>query len=114
MTTSLRSGAATDVGRLRTVNEDSVLAAAPLFAVADGMGGHAGGEVASRVVLETLRQRFEETPSAPPTPSCAPSRTPTRRFYEQSLGDPVPAGHGHDPHRRRGGRAETATSASPS
>ena len=36
----LRFGLATDVGRLRAVNEDSLLAVAPLFAVADGMGGH--------------------------------------------------------------------------
>ena len=33
-------GAATDVGRLRTVNEDGYLAMAPAFVVVDGMGGH--------------------------------------------------------------------------
>ena len=54
----LRFGMATDVGRLRAVNEDSVLAVAPLFAVADGMGGHAAGEVASQVALTTVRERF--------------------------------------------------------
>ena len=53
-----RWGAATDVGRLRSVNEDSVLAVTPLFAVADGMGGHVGGEIASEVALATLRERF--------------------------------------------------------
>ena len=60
--TTLRWGAATDVGRLRRVNEDSVLTATPLFAVADGMGGHAGGEVASDVALTTLEERFAAEP----------------------------------------------------
>jgi PPM family protein phosphatase len=48
----LHYGAATDVGRVREVNEDSYLAAPPLFVVADGMGGHEGGDVASRIVVE--------------------------------------------------------------
>ncbi len=50
----LRAGAATDVGRVRQHNEDSVLAERSVFVVADGMGGHAAGEVASRIVVETM------------------------------------------------------------
>jgi len=47
--------AVTDIGRLRTHNEDSVLAQPPLFVVADGLGGHEAGEVASSIAVETLR-----------------------------------------------------------
>lgn len=47
----LRYGAATDVGCVRDHNEDAVLAVPPVFVVADGMGGHAAGEVASALVV---------------------------------------------------------------
>ncbi len=48
----LHHGAATDVGLVRKVNEDSFLVAPPVFVVADGMGGHSGGDVASQMVVE--------------------------------------------------------------
>jgi protein phosphatase len=47
-------GAATSVGRVRQVNEDSYLAVPPLFVVADGMGGHGSGDLASRIAIEDM------------------------------------------------------------
>lgn len=62
--TVLRAGAATDVGLVRSVNQDRYLVAEPLFAVADGMGGHAAGDVASLTALEALRAAFEADATA--------------------------------------------------
>jgi protein phosphatase len=56
----LHFGAATDVGLVREVNEDSLLAVPPVFVVADGMGGHDGGEIASRIVVEEFARLAEE------------------------------------------------------
>ncbi len=61
--TALRSGSATDVGRRRQNNQDMVLESDIIFAVADGMGGHQGGEVASLTAVEALRQAFRSQPT---------------------------------------------------
>lgn len=60
MRVELHHGAATDVGRVREVNEDSLLAAPPVFVVADGMGGHDGGDVASAIVVEEFARLAAE------------------------------------------------------
>lgn len=62
--TELRVGSASDVGRVRTNNEDELLVTDRLFAVADGMGGHAAGEVASLTAVEALKVAFERDRSA--------------------------------------------------
>lgn len=53
-TTQLMWGARSDVGCVRSHNEDSYLVQSPLFCVCDGMGGHAAGEVASSIAVETI------------------------------------------------------------
>ena len=52
----VRVGASTDVGKARERNEDSFLSAPPLYAVADGMGGHRGGNVASSLAMRVISE----------------------------------------------------------
>ena len=49
-------GSRTDVGCVREQNEDSLVVKPPLFVVADGMGGHAAGEIASEICVKTLEE----------------------------------------------------------
>lgn len=51
----INAALATDIGLRRRLNEDSGIAERPVYAVADGMGGHDSGEVASELVVERLR-----------------------------------------------------------
>src|SRR5580704_3923998 len=61
--TILRSGSATDTGLVRSVNQDLAVETPTLFAVADGMGGHAGGEVAARLAVDELKAAFGRQPT---------------------------------------------------
>ncbi|MEX0874057.1 MAG: protein phosphatase 2C domain-containing protein [Actinomycetota bacterium] len=53
---AIRGAGLTNRGAVRRVNEDAFLVSPPLFAVADGMGGHAGGEIAAEIALHELTQ----------------------------------------------------------
>jgi len=94
--TRLRWGAATDVGRVRTNNEDSLLVEPPLFAVADGMGGAAAGEVASAIAVATLKAAFaDDRPEAPSRDALANAvRHANEAIFERARQDPSLRGMG--------------------
>lgn len=62
MTLVLRYAARSDRGLVRANNEDSVYAGARLLALADGMGGHAAGEVASQLMIAALAHLDDDEP----------------------------------------------------
>ena len=64
VTTTLTAGAASDVGSVRLVNEDSFLATGSIYLVADGMGGHRAGDRASQAVRESFVSQIPETDAA--------------------------------------------------
>jgi len=57
-------GSRTDIGSVREQNEDSLVVAPPLFVVADGMGGHEAGEVASEIAVEIIQEEAPDHPDA--------------------------------------------------
>ncbi|HDP69988.1 MAG TPA: Stp1/IreP family PP2C-type Ser/Thr phosphatase [Actinobacteria bacterium] len=55
----MKHGAQTDIGKRRDINEDAYLTNGAIFAVADGMGGHKAGEVASALALKVLAENLD-------------------------------------------------------
>lgn len=90
--TVLRSGSASDVGRVRAINEDRALESLSLYAVADGMGGHAGGEVAARTAIDALQAAFASSPSGEGLVEAV--RRANGAVWQRSLADPDLRGMG--------------------
>jgi serine/threonine protein phosphatase PrpC len=95
MSLHLRYAARSHAGLLRTMNEDSVYAGPRLLAVADGMGGHAAGEVASAVAIAAVAPLDQDVPDADLLAMLHTSaRTANAHLREMVAGDPTLEGMG--------------------
>ena len=83
--TMMAPGSATDRGEARATNQDALLVSPPLFAVADGMGAPPGGEIASRLALDTLKVRFAAPYGAEALAEAA--REASRAVWERARAD---------------------------
>jgi protein phosphatase len=83
------TGVRTDVGRVRQGNEDAYLLHAPLYGVADGMGGHVAGDVASRTAVETIEAHADGV-----TPEDLPELVRAANRAIRELAERDPALHG--------------------
>lgn len=91
---SLRWGAATHEGQLRTQNEDHHHAGDGLFVVADGMGGHLAGEVASEMAVARLDSRLPATASSTRDDLVSAITEANVEIYNASVDNPDQAGMG--------------------
>jgi serine/threonine protein phosphatase PrpC len=85
--------AATDTGRQRRANEDSLLSRSPLFVVADGMGGAQAGEVASRLAVDAFKGGLDDAP-APEQALARLAQEANARIHERSHSHTEQAGMG--------------------
>ena len=122
----IRYAAKTDVGMKRTHNEDyfSLIEDEQLFLVADGMGGHASGEVASKMAAEVMQEFYVRTKDEDATWPYKMDRQlsyienrlvvgikmANQRIFQAACRDIELQGHGDDDRQRPGRRATRSTS----
>ncbi len=94
-TLAIRYAVQTDVGLQREENEDAAYAGERLLAVADGMGGHAGGEVASAAVIDALKPLDTQVPAGELLNALDHAvRQASRTLAEMAQADPELSGMG--------------------
>jgi PPM family protein phosphatase len=86
--------AKSDVGQVREGNEDSYLVSDPLFAVADGMGGHLAGDVASSTAVEVIENKSAEVSADNPETLASVLRSANQAIWEKAGADPSLRGMG--------------------
>jgi protein phosphatase len=91
---NVRAGARTDVGLVREGNEDSFLIDDPLFVVADGMGGHLAGDVASSTAVEVISQEARSASADDPYSLETLVQHANEAIYKKSQDDPALHGMG--------------------
>ncbi len=87
-------GAKSDVGRVREANEDSFLIADPLFVVADGMGGHIAGDVASSTAVKVIQDESGDASSENPGTLTKIISDANATIWDKAQSDPALRGMG--------------------
>lgn len=84
---NIYSTSITDIGSVRTINEDAVLEGEGIYAVADGMGGHNAGEVASGIAISALEEYVAENRHRLPGPKLVKEAVEyaNLKIYERSV-----------------------------
>ncbi len=80
-------GVRTDVGRVREGNEDSYIVLEPIYGIADGMGGHAAGEVASSTAVDALSEGISRVDPTNPDSLAELIKDANRTIFEKATRD---------------------------
>jgi len=91
---NLAVGVRTDVGQVREGNEDSYFVQSPVFVVADGMGGHLAGDVASATAVEVIRKEIGDVNASDPETLATVLKDANAEIHQKALDDESVRGMG--------------------